>query len=123
MAFTLIINGTDFSEYIQQKTDIKESMRRITGEAEDLAVDGTMITDLVAIKWDPAFLLKPLRKSDMQTLLTLMQQEKVSLQYTSVVSNTIRVIEAEPASISVQYATTWNGEDIYAPTPISFLEV
>lgn len=120
---TLIINGVDFSSYIQQKTDIREEMRRIVGPAQDTAVDGTEILDLVKIKWDPSFRLKPLLKGDMQTLLAIMQLEKVTVQYTSVVSNTIRSIEAEPASISVQYATTWNGEDVYADTPISFREV
>ena len=120
---TLIINGQDFSAYIQQKTDITETMRRIVGPAQDTAVDVTDILDLIKIKWDPSFRLKPLLKSDMQTLLTMMQMEKVTLQYTSVVSNTLREIDAEPVSISVQYATTWNGEDVYADTPISFREV
>lgn len=121
--FTLIINGQDFSEYIQQKTDIKETMRKIVGPAQDTAVDGTEILDLLKVKWDPSFLLKPLPKSRMQQLISMMEMEKVTLQYTSITANTLRSIDAEPLSITVQYATTWNGEDIYADTPISFAEV
>lgn len=120
---TLIINGQDFSAYIQQKTDITETMRRIVGPAQDTAVDGTEILDLVKIKWDPAFRLKPLPKSMMQQLLAMMELEQVTIQYESVVQNTLREIEAEPVSITVQYAMDWNGEEIYADTPISFMEV
>lgn len=123
MAFTLQINGTDFSDYIQQKTDIKESMRRIVGEAQDMAVDGTTIPDLIRIKWDPSFMLRPMPKSMMQQLLDVMELEQVSLVYTSVKSNTTRSIDAIPVAMTVQYATTWNGEDIYADTPIAFEEV
>lgn len=120
---TLIINGQDFSAYIQQKTDITETMRRIVGPAQDTAVDGTEILDLVKIKWDPAFRLKPLPKANMMQLIAMMEQEKVTIQYDSVVQNTLRTIDAEPVSITVQYATDWNGQEIYADTPISFMEV
>lgn len=121
MAFTLTINNVDFSAYIQQKTDIAEQMRRV--ETVENAIDGTLITILDAIKWDPSFLLKPLPKSMMQTLIGMMQLETVTMTYASVVSNTDRTITAKPESIRVQYATTFQGEDIYADTPISFLEV
>ena len=120
---TLIINGQDFSAYIQQKTDITETMRRIVGPAQDTAVDGTEILDLVKIKWDPAFRLNPLPKSMMQKLIAMMEQEQVTIKYESVVQNTLRTIDAEPVSITVQFATYWNGEEIYADTPISFMEV
>lgn len=125
MVFTLLINGYDFSDCIQQETDIKESMRRITGPAQGPAVDGTMIPDLIARKWDPSFLLAPLQQSRMATLLALMEQETVTLQYTSVKLNgSLRQIEAMPVSMTVQYATQdWNDERVYAPTPISFEEV
>ena len=46
---TLIINGTDFSTYIQQETDISETMRKIVGPAQDTAVDGTDILDLLKV--------------------------------------------------------------------------
>lgn len=125
MAFTLLLNGYDFSDCIQQETDIKETMRKITGPAQGPAVDGTTIPDLVARKWDPSFLLAPLQRSRMATLINLMEQETITVQYTSVkLDGSLRQIEAMPVSMTVQYATTdWNGERVYAPTPISFEEV
>lgn len=122
MAITLIINNVDFSEYIQQETDVVEQMRRV--ENIETAIDGTMIPTLLSIKWDPSFLLKPLPKSKIETLIAMMELETVVVQYTSVVfNNNDRIIEAKPESIRVQFAMNHNGEDIYADTPISFIEV
>lgn len=125
MAFTLFIDDTDFSSYIQQKTDITEKMRRVVGPAQDTAIDGTTIPDLVAYKYDPSFLLKPMPRNMIETLLAKMQQETVRLQYTSVLydDGNLRSITAMPVSISVKFATEWGGGRIYAETPISFEEV
>lgn len=122
---TLIINGTDFSNYIQQETDISETMRKIVGPAQDTAVDGTDILDLLKVKWDPSFLLKPMPQAQMAQLISMMELEKVTLTYTSVVSGELRQdIDMQPLSMTVKYAmTTANGVRIYADTPISFQEV
>lgn len=123
--FTLLINGTDYSSYIQQETDITEQMEKVTGEAEGDAVDGTTIPDLIKVKWHPAFLLQPMPKSRMQALIALMEAETVNLEYTSVhtIDNATRSITAMPSAMSVKYATRFNGEYIYDATPISFREV
>ena len=123
--FTLIIDGVDFSDYIQQETDIQETMRKVIGEAQDTAVDGTTIPDLIKIKWDPSFLLQPMPKSKMQTLIALMEKESVALEYTSVKTADMatRSITAIPTAMQVKFATRWNGEHIYDATPISFEEV
>lgn len=123
--FTLIINAVDFSEYIQQETDIKETMTKVIGPAQADAVDGTTIPDLVKIKWNPSFLLKPMPRSMMATLIQMMEQETVELEYTSIKYGdpTLREITAMPVSMTVQYATTSQGERIYADTPLSFEEV
>ena len=126
MATTLIINGVDFSSYIQQETDIKEQMVKVIGPAQDVGIDGTTIPDLVKIKWNPSFRLKPMARSEMDTLINLMQLETVTLQYTSiraVGTNALRTITAMPVSMQVQYATTKGNYRIYADTPISFEEV
>lgn len=122
---TLIINGTDFSNYIQQETDISETMRKIVGPAQDTAVDGTDILDLLKVKWDPSFLLKPMPQEQMAQLIAMMELEKVTLTYTSVVSGELRHnIDMQPLSMTVKYAmTTASGARIYADTPISFQEV
>lgn len=122
---TLIINGQDFSNYIQQETDISETMRKVVGPAQDTAVDGTDILDLLKVKWDPSFRLKPMPQAQMAQLIAMMEMEQVTVTYTSVVSGTVRSnIDMQPMSITVQYAmTTANGVRIYADTPISFQEV
>lgn len=122
---TLIINGQDFSNYIQQETDISETMRKVTGPAQDTAVDGTDILDLLKVKWDPSFRLKPMPQAQMTQLIAMMEMEQVTVTYTSVVSGTVRSnIDMQPMSMTVQYAmTTANGVRIYADTPISFQEV
>lgn len=121
---TLIINAVDFSAYIQQETDITETMRKVIGPAQGDAVDGTTIPDLVRNKWDPGFLLRPMPQSMMATLISMMEEETVDLQYTSVKQNgSLREITAMPVSMSVKFATMHNGVRIYDATPISFEEV
>lgn len=122
--FTLIINAVDFSGYIQQETDITEQMTKIIGPAQENAVDGTTIPDLVKVKWNPSFLLKPLPQPMMETLIALMEEETVELEYTSVrYGNQLREITAMPVSMSVKFATLYNNTRIYEPTTISFEEV
>ena len=123
--FTLFIDDVDFSSYIQQETDITEKMRRVVGPAQDTAIDGTTIPDLITYKWDPSFLLKPMPRATLDVLLEKMQQETVRLQYTSVkdADGNLRTITAMPVSMQVKFATIWNGERTYADTPISFEEV
>ena len=119
----LYINGNDFSDYIQQETDISERMRKIVGRAQDTAIDGRTIPDLLAVKWDPSFLLQPMPQAKMATLLALMKEETVALQYTSVTSGALRSITAMPVAMTVKYAMQWNSMRIYDATPISFEEV
>ena len=121
--FTLIIDAVDFSDYIQQETDITETMTKVIGPAQAEAVDGTTIPDLVRVKWNPSFLLMPMPKTKMQNLIAMMQRETVDLVYTSVVNNTTRNITAMPVSMKVKFATRYGTQYIYEPTPISFEEV
>ena len=123
--FTLKINAVDYSAYIQQETDITEEMTKVIGPAQGDAVDGTTIPALVKVTWNPSFLLRPLPQPMMATLISLMERETVELQYTSVKlgNATLRSITAIPTSITVKFATMFNGVRIYEPTPISFEEV
>ncbi len=123
--FTLIIDAEDFSDYIQQETDITEVMTKVIGPAQAEAVDGTTIPDLVRVKWNPSFLLKPLPQDKMAHLISYMGQETVELEYTSVWQGNLytRNITAMPVSMRVKFATMYNGVRIYEPTPISFEEV
>lgn len=122
-AIQLYIDNVDFSDYIQQETDITETLRKVTGRAQGVAVDGTTIPDLIANKWDPGFRLMPMPQAKMATLIAKMEQETVVLKYTSVKLGTLRTITAMPTGMRVQYAMPYGSTRIYDGTPISFEEV
>lgn len=122
---TVIIDDLDISEYIQQTTDITEQMRKIYGRAQDTALDGTTIPNLVAIKYDPSFSTKPMPQSIAEILASYMEKETVTLQYTSFkyAGGQVRTITALPQSITINYATDdYNGERIYNNMALAFEE-
>ena len=123
-AFQLYLDGEDFSDYIQQETDITETLRKVYGPGQQIAVDGTIVPDLIANKWDPGFRLMPMPRTKYATLVAKMEQETVALEYTSIKEpdNTLRAITALPASLRVAYATQFAGERVYDGTMISFQE-
>lgn len=122
---TVIIDDLDISEYIQQTVDITERMRKVYGKAQDTALDGTTIPNLVAIKYDPSFSTKPIPQSIAETLASYMEKETVTLQYTSFkyAGGQVRTITALPQSITINYATDdYNGERIYNNMALAFEE-
>lgn len=122
---TVIIDDLDISEYIQQTVDITERMRKVYGKAQDTALDGTTIPNLVAIKYDPSFSTKPIPQSIAETLASYMEKETVTLQYTSFkyAGGQVRTITALPQSITLNYATdNYNGERVYNNMALAFEE-
>lgn len=122
---TCIIDGVDISAYIQQQTDISETMRKITGNAQATAIDGTTIPNQIAVKWDPSFVTRPLPQPIAESIIAAMERETVTLQYTSVkvAGSGARTITAFPVSMSVSYATDdYTGVRVYAPMTLSFEE-
>ena len=125
MAITVIIDDLDISQYIQQTQDISEQMRKVYGKAQDTALDGSIIPNLVAIKWDPSFGTKPMPQSVASTLIAYMEKETVTLQYTSFkyAGGQTRTITALPMSLTVSYATNdYNGERVYQSAALAFQE-
>ena len=122
---TVIIDDLDISEYIQQTVDITEKMRKVYGKAQDMALDGTTIPNLVAIKYDPSFSTKPIPQSIAERLASYMEKETVTLQYTSFkyAGGQVRTITALPQSITLNYATdNYNGERVYNNMALAFEE-
>ena len=122
---TVIIDDLDISEYIQQTVDITERMRKVYGKAQDTALDGTTIPNLVAIKYDPSFSTKPIPQSIAETLASYMEKETVTLKYTSFkyAGGQVRTITALPQSITINYATdNYNGERVYNNMALAFEE-
>lgn len=123
-AFQLYLDGVDFSDYIQQETDITETLRKVYGPGQQTAVDGTTVPDLIANKIDPAFRLMPMPRDKYVVLWEKMKQETIAVEYTSIEepNSTLRSITALPSSLKVQYATLAGGERVYDGTLVSFQE-
>lgn len=119
---TLTINGVDFSSYVQWEVGRNETTRRVYGPNGVTDIDGTEYPDLLATKLDPVFLLKPMPKSMMQTIFGVIQQNTVTLVYTSFSDNSDRTITAIPQDLTFNFAMQgWDGE-IYTGTGLSFRE-
>lgn len=119
----LHINGVDYTSMIQQTVDITENVRKVYGPNGDITIDGVEHPDLLAVKIDPSFRLKPLSRADYNTMANLMSQATVTLEYTSFKSFGLRTITAMPDEMTATYATdAWNGR-IYTGNVISFREV
>lgn len=122
---TVLINGTDISDYVQQTQDISETMRKVYGAAQDTASDGTIIPNLIAVKWDPSFLTVPMPQSIAEQVIAYMEQETVTLKYTSfkVAGSGTRTITALPVSCTVSYAMDdHTGTRIYQACKLVFQE-
>lgn len=119
---TLIINGIDFSSYVQWQVDRLEQVRKVNGPNTLTDIDGNEYPDLVAVKIDPGFLLRPLPKSMLQVLHQVMALKTCSIVYTSFVGNDTRATTVIPQDFLLKFACqAWNGE-IYEGTAITFKE-
>ena len=119
---TLTINGVDFSSYVQWEVGRNETTRRVYGPNGVVDIDGTEYPDLLGTKLDPVFLLKPMPKSMMQAIYGVIQQNTVTLVYSSFSDNSDRTITAIPQDLTFNFAMQgWDGE-IYTGTGLSFRE-
>lgn len=119
----LRINGTDYSSYIQQKTDITETPRRITGTAGFTALSGRINEDYIITKYDPSFRLKPLPREKVAALIAEFENPYVSVFYTSVFVETgVRRIQAVPTASTIKYLCDYAGGRVYGDVVISFTE-
>lgn len=119
---TLIINGTDFSSYIQQKVDIVESPRRVEGGNGGTSIDFDEIYDEGVTKYDASFRLKPMPASMIRVLLAAVEQVPCDVIYTSMLTDTTRAIEARVSIGTISYLTTAQGERIYGESSITITE-
>lgn len=119
---TFILNGIDFSEYVQWQVDRLEKTRKVYGPNNLIDIDGTEYPDLIANKIDPGFLLKPLPKSMLQSLYQIMQLPTVTITYTSFSSSSDVTATVIPQDFQLRYACeAWNG-DVYQGSAITFKE-
>lgn len=119
---TLIINGVDFSNYIQQTVDIVEAPRRVEGSNGGTSVDFEEIYDEGVTKYDASFKLKPMPASMIRVLLAAVEEVPSDVMYTSMLSDTPRLIEARVSIDTISYLTTARGERIYGESAITITE-
>ena len=56
----LYVGNLNLTPYIQQQTDVVENVRKIYGNNGGMSISGEEFEDLIAVKIDPTFRLKPL---------------------------------------------------------------
>lgn len=119
---TLIINSVDYSAYIQQTVGISETPRRVEGKNGGMSIDFDEIYDEGVTKYDAQFSLMPLPASMMRQLLEAAESVPSDVQYTSVLLDTERAIEARVSIATLNYLTTARGERIYGESVITITE-
>lgn len=115
------IDGVDFSDYIN-KSGIIETPRRVTGPNGGTTLDGTHIEDLLTIKYDVEFIIKPLRPEQMKVLISALSKQYVALTYTSGARNADVTIAAVPSPSSIELLTYYAGRSVYGNATVEFME-
>lgn len=108
--FVLIIDGVDFSDCIQQRTDIQETPDYINGPNTGKSKVGTPIWDRVNTTYGFSQPLKPLPRERYEQLARACEPNEVTLTYKSFLAAGTRTVRAQLSLSRIQYATeAWNG--------------
>lgn len=113
MTQTLIINGTDFSDYIQQKANVNEEPIYTDGSAGGETLADSVVRDRLGIRFRNSFALKPLPQSLFYSLLSASAANSVTVTLTTSRAASPKTIDAQITISSYSYATTAFGERIY----------
>ena len=120
----LYVGNLNLTRYIQQQTDVVENVRKIYGNNGGMSISGEEFEDLIAVKIDPTFRLKPLPRDAYNAIMTTMKAATVTVRYTSVTSSALRSIQAAPLEMSAHYVMdSYSGARIYDGEIISFKEL
>ena len=117
----LKIDGVDFTEYVMKYGAI-ETPRRIVGPNAGTAMDGTYIEDLITIKYDLAFVVKPLRPDMLAQLIAACSPPYVNIEYQSGVFNGLRTGVYCPSPSSVEFLTVYAQQGVYGNLTLNFTE-
>lgn len=87
--FVMKIDGTDITPYIKYQ-GVKWTRSDIDGPTAGRSLNGNLIRDRKAtkIRWDISCV--PLTQSQLATILTLIEPEWVTLEYTDIATNTTK---------------------------------
>ena len=120
----LYVGNLNLTRYIQQQTDVVENVRKIYGNNGGMSISGEEFEDLIAVKIDPTFRLKPLPRDAYNAIMQVMKAATVTVRYTSVTSSALRSIQAAPLEMSAHYVMdSYSGARIYDGEIISFKEL
>lgn len=116
---TLIIDGTDYSNYIQQNVDVNETPIYVNGENAGNSKAATAIWDRKGVRYSNSFLLKPLPRSKFDALRKATIANSVTVRVTTSRADAPISIEAQITMTAYSYATTHSGERIYTGASIT----
>lgn len=117
---TVIING---HTYGIAPYSLIETPRRISGPNAGVSIDGTLIEDLVAIKYDISIEMMPLTASELNQLAADISAPFVEVSYFSAVRNQDVTIEMKPEPSSIALILIKGaGSDLYGNFTISFMQ-
>lgn len=110
---TLIIDGVDFSDYIQQKVNVTEEPIYSDGAAVGETLADSVVRDRLGIRFRNSFSLKPLPQSKFFSLLKASAANSVTVTLTTSRSASPITIDAQITLSQYSYATT-AGERVYS---------
>lgn len=120
----LYADNYNLTSLIQQTVDVVENMRKEYGNNGGMSTTGVQFEDLIVVKYDPSFRLKPLPRDEYNVVMQIMAKSSVTLRYTSVLtSGSLRGITAAPLELRAHYILDSYGRRIYDGEIISFKQL
>lgn len=115
--FMLIIDGVNFSDCVQQQTDIFETPQYVEGPNGGMSKVGTPIWDRVNTLYHFEQPLKPLPKARLVQLARACEPNEVTLTYQSFLQASPRTVKAQLTISRTQFGVSgWNGDIYYGGT-------
>lgn len=120
----LYADNYNLTPLIQQTVDVVEAMRKEYGNNGGMSTTGLEFEDLIVVKYDPSFRLKPLPQTEYNIVMGIMAKSSVTLRYTSVLTGgALRGITAAPLELRAHYILDSYGRRIYDGEVISFRQL
>ncbi len=119
MSVTFKINNVDYSSDIVPYS-FTETPRRITGPNAGIALDGTLIEDLITVKYDISVEVRPSIASKINAIASAIAQDFVSITYFSPMRNQTVTVDMKPDPSTIAMVLLKGSGDLYGNFTISF---
>lgn len=117
---TFFVNGKDFSNMVQDKTDFFETPRQIYGDSSIMVRNGDQEWDYLATKLDFSVSIKPLKAADLKELIEEILIVPCLVRYESFRGE--REVFARATPSSIQKLMNYQGTTIHGNCTIQFEE-